>query len=190
MTRNPFNFYLTARRPLSRSFSHRAAFTLIEILAVVVIMGIASAIVVPQISNRNDQRVAAAARALMADLLYAQNRSIALQVKHYVQFNTVTNSYQVVTDSGAGTPGSVITHPVNGTPYIVTLGNGTLANVGIGSANFDTFPTVSFDTVGIPYSWSAAAGNVPLSSGSVVLKAGTNKLTVSVGAYSGEITVH
>lgn len=42
---------------------HRpTAFTLAEILTVVVIIGIASAIVIPQISNRNDLRLASATR--------------------------------------------------------------------------------------------------------------------------------
>src|SRR5437588_9273905 len=84
----------------------RQGFTLIEILCVVVIIGIASAVVLPQLSTRDDMRAASAARTLMADLLYAQNRSIALQKYHYVSFNTATNSYQVM-DS----PTNVITHP-------------------------------------------------------------------------------
>ena len=185
-----FIFSPSSRPPLAHSLRTRSAFTLIEILAVVVIMGIASAIIVPQLSNRNDMRCAAAARALMADLLYAQNRSIALQVRHYVQFNTATNTYQIMADSGTGSPGSVITHPVNGSPYTVTLGNGSLANVTLGTVNFDNNTTIAFDSVGIPYSWSASNGTLALNSGTVVMQAGTNKLTVSVGAYSGEITVH
>ena len=38
---------------------HKGAFTLVEILTVVVILGIASAIIVPQISTRDDLKAAA-----------------------------------------------------------------------------------------------------------------------------------
>ena len=39
-----------------------AGFTLVEILVVVIILGIASAVIVPQIGNSNDLKAAAAAR--------------------------------------------------------------------------------------------------------------------------------
>jgi type II secretory pathway pseudopilin PulG len=156
---------------------------------VVVILGIASAVILPQMSSRDDQRVASAARTLMADLLYAQNRSIAYQTRNYVQFNTATNTWQVMVDSG-GSPGSVITHPITGLPYTNTVGTGALAKVAINSASFDGNTTISFDAMGVPSSWSVAGGNVAMVSGSVVFQAGTNKMTVSISPYSGEITTH
>src|SRR5947207_2842939 len=51
----------------------RRAFTLVEILAVVVIIGIASAIIIPQIGTRDDMRNTAAVRIIVADLIYAAN---------------------------------------------------------------------------------------------------------------------
>lgn len=183
-------FPASSRLRVSASSSSSArGFTLIEILVVVVILGIASAVILPQMTSRDDQRVAAAARTLMADLLYAQSRSIAYQTRHYVQFNTATNSWQVMVDSG-GSPGAVITHPVNGVPYVITVGTGTLAKVNLNSVSFDGNTTVSFDPMGVPYSWSAGGGNLALTAGSVVFKAGVNQLTVAVAPYSGEITTH
>lgn len=165
----------------------RRAFTLIEILSVVVILGIASAIIVPQLSSRDDLRCAAAARALMGDLLYAQSRSIALGKMHYVQFNTATNTYQVL---DAVNPNDVINNPVTQIPYTVTVGTGNLVHVSIGTASFDGNSTVAFDPMGVPYSWSSSAGPVALSSGTIVFQAGNNKKTVTVGAYSGEIKIN
>lgn len=162
-------------------------FTLIEILVVVVIIGIASAVILPQISSRDDLRAASAARAMMADLLYAQNRSIALQKMQGVQFNTATNSYQVV-DVSSGTA-VVITHPVNQGPYVVTLGTGSLSNVSIVTPTFDSQTTVAFDAMGVPYSWVAGSSPAALVAGTVKVKAGTTTLTVTVAPYSGEITV-
>lgn len=176
------------RKMLNR---RRWGFTLIEILCVVVIIGIASAIILPQISSRDDLRCASAARAIMADLLYAQNRSIALQQMHFVQFNAATNSYQVMDNTGAsGGPGAIITHPVQGLPYTVTINNGALGNVSFSSTStwFDGQTTIGFDSMGIPYSWNGTT-TTPLNSGQVIVKCGNNTLTVTVAAYSGEIKV-
>jgi len=160
-------------------------FTLIEILSVVVIIGIVSAIILPQLSSRDDLRCASAARALMADLLYAQNRSIALQQMQYVQFNAATNTYQVL---DAVSPNDVITHPVNGTPYTVNVAAGSQANVTLSTVSFDGNNTIAFDAMGVPYSYNGTT-TAALISGQVVIKCGGNQLTVSVGPYSGEIKV-
>ena len=166
----------------------RNAFTLIEILSVVIIIGIASAIILPQISARDDLRCAAAARSLMADLLYAQNRSIALQQMHYVQFNKAAGTWQIMAQN-SNAPGAVITHPVNGTPYIVTVGTGNLSKVSINSVSFDSQTTLAFDAMGVPYSYNAVTGTAALNAGSVVFKAGVNTISVTVAPFSGEIKV-
>src|SRR4051812_37952276 len=68
------------------------AFTLVEILVVLVIIGIAAAVVVPQIGNQSDLRAAAAARLIMADLISPQTRPFATQTKHYAPFNPTAGS--------------------------------------------------------------------------------------------------
>ena len=191
MSSTSFRLFLASRRPrVPASSSVRRGFTLIEILTVIVVIGIASAIILPQMTSRDDQRVASASRELMADLLYAQNRAIAYQTRHYVQFNTATNSWQVMVDAG-GSPGAIITHPVNGTPYVVSVGTGAMSKVSLNSVSFDGNTTISFDPIGVPYSYSSSTNtNAPLASGAVVFKAGTFQMTVNVAPYSGEITTH
>src|SRR5438067_9722696 len=97
---------------------HRA-FTLIEMLAVIVIMGIAAGIVIPQIGSRDDLRTASAAREVMADLIYAQNRAISTQLKHYVHFDG--NTYTLYTRTDDSLELSAITHPLTKAPYVQTF---------------------------------------------------------------------
>src|SRR6476661_4283988 len=80
----------------------RRGFTLVEILAVLVIIGIASAIVIPQLATRDDLRAAAAARILVADLIYAQNMAISQQRPIYVRFDKANNKYSLLSVANSG----------------------------------------------------------------------------------------
>jgi prepilin-type N-terminal cleavage/methylation domain-containing protein len=161
-------------------------FTLIEILCVVVIIGLAAGIIIPQISTRDDLRCASAARQLMGDLLYAQSRSIALGKMHYVQFDKAAGTYRVLDNMS---PANVINNPLSQQAYTVSIGTGALTNVSINTAAFDGNPTVGFDAMGVPYTWDATNGAIALTSGSVIFKAGKNQKTVTVSPYSGQIKV-
>src|SRR5437879_4700725 len=97
---------------------HRA-FTLIEILTVVIILGICGAVLVPQLGSRDDLRVASASRQVMADLMYAQNRAISTQLKHYVEFNG--NTYTLYSRPDDLSPMTAIQHPVTRDSYIQKL---------------------------------------------------------------------
>jgi type II secretion system protein H len=88
----------TGRAPSGAPGPGGAGFTLVEILAVIVILGIASAIVIPQIGTRDDMRVKAAARTLIADLIYAQNLAISTGQVVYVRFDVAGNQYSMLTN--------------------------------------------------------------------------------------------
>ena len=166
-------------------------FTLIEILVVVVILGIAAAIVVPAIGSRSDLKATSAARMLMADLIYAQNRSIAQQKTHYVRFDKTTESYEVLEEIS---PATVITHPVELGPFIVVLGpNGpssSIKDVEIDDAVFDGKNILAFDELGTPYAYDAATKTKsPMTTGSVRLKCKDFTMSVVVEPFSGELRI-
>src|SRR4051812_26731134 len=132
---------------VKQPFKNRTGFTLVEILAVLVIIGIASAIVVPNLGTRDDLRAAAAARVIVADLIYAQNMAISGQKTIYVKFDTAGNSYKLL--SSAGTTDVVMTHPMTLQNYQQTFGSSSkgLESVALSTVDFDGVDTLYVNDV-------------------------------------------
>jgi prepilin-type N-terminal cleavage/methylation domain-containing protein len=166
------------------------AFTLTEVLVVVVLLGIASAIVLPQVGAHDDLSTGAAARTVMADLLYAQNRAIAMQTMHYVTFDTTHQQYTLYSSMS---PQQVLRHPINLNNYVMTFGqsgpNNVSQSVTLTSANFNGQTTIAFDETGVPYSYNSGVTTPLTGAGSIVLGSGAYSLTISVAQDTGEITV-
>ncbi len=175
-----------------RGYVHKG-FTLVEILVVVIILGIAGAIIVPSIGSRNDLKAAAAARVIMADLIYTQNLAITSQGNRYVKFDVVNQQYSV-TDSAGG----IITHPVNQTPYTQKFGGSSqnsLPDMKLVSTTFVGVSglaqtTIGFDELGTPLTCNPLGVTETLSSGSILIQAGTYKLKVDIEPYTGQISVN
>lgn len=172
----------TARLPLR-------AFTLIEILVVVVILGIAAAIVVPAIGSRSDLKATSAARMIMADLIYAQNRAISQQAPQFVRFNAGAETYEIFSQMN---PALVyVKHPVEASNFIVTLGNSgpkPIRDVFIDTASFDGKTILMFDELGTPMAYDLATNtSSPMTAGSVRLTCGTFVLTIVIEPFSGEL---
>ncbi len=159
----------------------RNAFTLVELIVVMVIMAIAAMLAVPMISSAADVQVRSAANMIAADLDYAKSMAISRQQYYSVVFNTAEEKYEVHDASG-----TVIDHPMRaGFPFIVDLqADGRLSRVDIVSADFDSQTTVTFDYLGSPYS-----GANPLNSGVITLSAGSFSMTVKVLPMTGYVTI-
>jgi prepilin-type N-terminal cleavage/methylation domain-containing protein len=171
----------------------RRGFTLIEILSVVLILGIISAIVVPAVGQRGDLQAAAAARVLVGDLTYAQNRAISTGGWTYIVFNTDSQNYTLYSGTSSAPSGTPLTHPVNTGNYTITFGGdgasalsgATLASVSIGSGA----ATLAFDSTGIPYAYTS--GNTPValsSAATAVISSDNYSVTVSVEPATGDIS--
>ena len=176
--------------PMTSSNRRKTGFTLVEILAVVVILGIAAAVILPQVGNHANLRAASMSRVIMADLAYAQSRAVTTQRPHYVRFDVANNRYEVL-DRLTASGEQIITHPVDKVPFVVPLGaarNDPLRDVVLDAATFNGYPVLKFDELGSPNAFDPDTfTSTPLAAGSVRLKSYDHTITITVEPYSGEL---
>ena len=135
-----------SHRFLNGSFQVRFenGFTLVELLIVIVIIGIAAMISVPIMSSGGNMQIRSAANMIVADLEYAKSIAITRQENFSVSFDANNDSYEVQDANGV-----VILHPVSKRPYRIDfLNDQRLSQVGIDVPSF----TVTFDSLGSPSS--------------------------------------
>jgi prepilin-type N-terminal cleavage/methylation domain-containing protein len=152
-----------------------SGFTMIEIVIVIVVIGIAALLAIPMMSSASSLQIRSAANMLAADLEYAKSMAISRGQNYSVEFDKDADSYKIV-----GPDGNPIDHPVKtGFKYVVSFQNESrLSRVDITSATFGTDQTVVFDCLGSPDS-----------GGSVVLQADGTTKTVTVEPVTGFISI-
>ena len=162
----------------------RVAFTFIELMVVLVILGIASMLAVPMFSSAADSQLQAAAAMVAADLDYAKNLAITRQMTVTVVFDTDTESYQVQ-DSGA----VVLSHPTKaGSSFQMNFASDNrTSRVDITAASFDGSSSITFDYLGSPYSGTTTA--TAMTSGQISLSAETYSTTVTVEPVTGYVRI-
>ena len=151
---------------------------MIELMAVLVILGFAAMVVVPMVGQTGDIDASAAARKLTSDVLFAQNYAITHQTRVRVTFNTTLKQYTLTEVPAVGSP-VVLTHPVTRRSYVVTFSvTQGLSRVRLAAASFAGQGQVDFDSLGAPNQ----GGTVQLTSGSA-------SRTVTVAAVTGKVSV-
>ena len=150
-----------------------SAFTLIELLMVMIVLAIAAVVVVPRIARSDTFEVQGAARALVSDLLYAQNEAIGGQATRRVIFDVNGDSYRLTDATNATLPAKWL-----GGSYEVRFGAASdFPSVTIDATSF-TNDTVTFDELGSPSE-----------GGTIDLTAGSTKYRITVTAFTGRVTV-
>ena len=67
----------------------RSGFTLIEVLIVVTLMGIAASLLIPSMGQTGVLRVQASVRTIVSDIIYIQGESVAYQARRAIWFGKV-----------------------------------------------------------------------------------------------------
>ncbi len=160
--------------------AHRA-FTIVELLIVLVVLAIAATLVVPLLATPHPTKLTAAAELIAADLGFAQTESIThADDPRVVTFNTSTSSWLVAKKSAPDTP---ITEPVTQAPYNTQLGTGRasqLAGVAIQSYSLGGDARLGFGKFGELDQTATAT---------ITLAAGGWTLVISVDPTSGEVSL-
>lgn len=167
------------------------AFTLIEILIVVALLGIAGAMVIPAMGSTGSLRIQAAIRTIVADITVAQSEAVAFQERRALVFNVEASSYRVIS-----VPGNTL-DPENNTlydpsrrggQYIVSFADeDRYGDARITAASFDGQPALIFDAMGGPIADPGA--NTPSAGGSITVTGSGQTFIIAVEAFTGRVTV-
>ncbi|MEM6554034.1 MAG: type II secretion system protein [Planctomycetota bacterium] len=160
--------------PRSRS---QSGYTLIEVLIVVTILGIATAVVVPNLLQAGTLGVQAAARVVVADILYAQNDAMTRNATRRVVFVPADNGYSL-TDSSGTLLSSAMQGGADQNYAIDFDDDERFRGVEILSADFGGTPVLQFDDLG-----------TPIQGGVVELRYDQQTYRVTVAAFTGRVTV-
>ncbi len=163
------------RSPIPARRAH--AYTLVEVLIVVTILGVVSAVVVPHMLTAGSMGVQAAARAVVSDLMFAQNDAVAAQAPRTVTFLPAEERYELRDEEGNLLSAAWISGKQQN--YTVDFTEDTrFQGVTIKSAAFGNDNEVTFDDLGSPDS-----------GGEVIVEYNDQRYAIRVAAFTGRVTV-
>ncbi len=160
----------------------RRAYTLVEVLIVVVILGIAGALVVPSFASTDSLRVQGALRMLVADITVQQSDAIAYQSGRGIFFRQDGQDASYVLADVVNSELDV-TSPIAETRH--------LGGEQFGWCHFDSidFPDhmIVFDELGGPV--AAPGSDVAAPAGSITISGSHQRFKINLEAYTGRVTV-
>jgi prepilin-type N-terminal cleavage/methylation domain-containing protein len=158
------------------------AYTLIEILIVVVMLGIASAVAMPSLRSTDTLRVQSTVRAIVADINFAQSDALARQQGRALVFDKVHNKYAILEVHGA------TLDPSTDTVYSVDLNNERKFHSSrIDDASFDGSNVLVFDELGGPV--TGPGSSTPGNGGTITISGSGETFVINVEAYTGRVSV-
>lgn len=169
------------------------AFTLIEMILVIALLGLAGAMVIPSMGSVGGLRVQAALRTIVSDITFAQSDAIAFQEKRAIVFDVTNNQYSVL-----AVPGSEIdidtqmmydpTKPQG--RYQVNFTNPQYGGARITRVAFngsDANTTLVFDDMGGPL--VGVASDQASTGGVITVQCPTSTWDIVIEAFTGRVTV-
>ncbi len=171
----------------------RRGFTLIEMLIVIALLGLAGALVIPSMNSVGALRVHGALRTIVSDITMAQSDAIAFQERRAVVFDVPNNSYRLLAVTGSEIDETTQTMFDPTKPdgrYIVSLANPNFGGsriTGVRMNGTDTNTTLMFDDMGTPI---IDATSDQASSGGVISVTGMDSAwDIIVEPFTGRVSV-
>lgn len=161
--------------------STRKGYTLIEVLIVVTVLGIAASLSVPAFKQTGVFRVQSALRTIVSDITELQSDALAMQQGRAIVFDVEKGSYITCRVPGTSvdpTVDAITTRKIGGTTY----GDATFKNI-----NFNNTATLIFDELGAPV--AAAGSNTPAADGSLEVVGSGQVFRITVQGYTGRVMV-
>lgn len=162
----------------------RSAFTLVELVIVILVLVVAAGVVAPALGGNETTKLREAARLIAADLAYAQIDSIAhADDPRVVRFDLAANRYWIASRSTPNTP-----LVKGGEPYRVTLGRGrasALHGVRLVAVSVNGDPAKTTDALGF-----GIYGELDQATPATIeLGCGEARLTLTVDPTTGEAAI-
>lgn len=159
----------------------RPGYTLIEVLIVVVVLGIAASLSAPAFKQTGVFQVQASLRTIVSQITELQSDALATQEGRAIVFDTAKNSYTM-----CRVPGTSVDPVVDGISTTV-IGGALYGNAIIRNVSFNNSQTLIFDELGAPV--SAAGSNTPAADGSLDVIGSGQTYKITVQGYTGRIVV-
>lgn len=178
------------RSPLSLP---RRGYTLIEVLVVITVLGLAASMIVPSMGSTSVLRIQAAARQVVADITFAQSDALAYQARRAIVFIPTENRYVICEVNGPivdPETDAIFSSSHPGDKYDVTIDAEKMGGAQITMASFDGDPAnrvLVFDEMGGPV--QAPDSDRPSSGGVVHITGSGFIYQVEIEAYTGRVTV-
>ncbi len=172
----------------------RRAYTLIELLIVVGLLGLAASLLIPHLTVRTSLETQAAVRMIIADISFAQSDAMAHQELRRVHFfedgsgyclTRVTGSFDAAFDPETA---EYIPDPTSTTgQWIVNFAaSDRFSGVQIGEVSLDSNKRyLTFDSLG----GTVKSGGGPGTGGSILVTSDQANYLISVAPFTGKLTV-
>ena len=182
---------MIARSSSAGGATSTRGYTLLELMIVLVMMGIAAALVIPNVRGSENIRIQTAVRAIASDIMYTQSDALAYQARRAIIFDPAANNYWIAEVSGDEVDFDThamykIDGPNQRFLVDVDITSGGAAQ--IISADFDGNNMLVFDELGGPI--AGLDSDTPSAGGNIIV--GSNEGTayqLSVEPYTGRVTV-
>lgn len=169
----------------------RGGYTLLELMVVLVLMGIAAALVIPNVRGSENIRIQTAVRAIASDIMYAQSDALAYQARRAVVFDPASNDYWIAEVSSDELDFDTdAMYKIDGPDqrFLVDVDITSGGAAQIVSADFDGDEVLIFDELGGPV--AALDSDGPSAGGNIVVGGDDGTAyQLAVEPYTGRVTV-